>query len=105
MPEQDGVTVMLAIEGAQSYWTEVERCLISYFDYEVEKARGQITRVRRRFVDAESKLPIPIFRIFNPVLEFHADPFDVAASLAKVKPNTDRYRDRLKSYLAEKSYG
>jgi hypothetical protein len=99
MLEQDASAVKRAIVAAEDYWSEAESCLTRFFGFKPQDAKEKIYQARERLAVLDSERT----GNFNPLMEYHADPFDVAASLAEVSLNTDVYRHTVAAYLKSKS--
>jgi hypothetical protein len=94
MLEQDASSVKGAILTAQEHWEKVKFCLVHFFRIEPEDAQAKVRQVRERLAAIEpGKLAS-----FNPLMEYHADPFDIAASLAEVYPGESTYISGLEEY-------
>jgi hypothetical protein len=95
MLEQNARSVKGAILGAQDHWEKVEICLMRFFRFKPDDAEAKVREARERLaaIEPEGKPPG-----FNPLMEYHADPFDIAASLAEVYPGDPAYISRLEEY-------
>jgi hypothetical protein len=94
MLEQDASSVKGAILAAQDHWEKVKFCLVHFFHIEPDDAQAKVRQVRERLAAIEPGKPAG----FNPLMEYHAEPFDIAASLAEAYPGDPTYISGLEEY-------
>jgi hypothetical protein len=108
MLEQDCDSVNLAILAGQEYWSEVAECLELFYKFKSEEAERQIREVRKRLADAGQREFDRELGSFNPLMQYHVDPFDVAANIANVRLDAPDYQKNLEAYrqlVLRKLYG
>jgi hypothetical protein len=98
MLEQDGKYVQRAIDAGGEYWAQVNSCLVRYFDYPLDEVDLKVRQVQEQLTLIETKNDK-----FNPLMKYHADPFDVAARVAGTAPGEKEYESNLPRYLANRS--
>src|SRR5258707_13482193 len=98
MLEQDCNSIYEAVLAAEEYWPEVEYSLCSIFGMERELAKGKIHALRQDLDMANRENENLYAGVFNRLMQYHTDPFDVAANIVGFKPDTEPYQTGLKVY-------
>ena len=74
----------------------MKSCLVRYFDYPLDEVDLKVRQVHELLTLIESKNDK-----FNPLMKYHADPFDVAARVAGTAPGEKQYELNLPRYLVK----